>query len=131
MKAVLNGFLLIFRPTNAAFSYNIKFFPKFFSKCFTSNLCYYFPMHCVKSVQIWIFFWSVFSVSLRIQSECGKIRTRKNSVFGHFPRSDDSSTTNQILHVSNLIFFFSKKTTLLIKFASSFNRNRVKKAINV
>ena len=26
-------------------------------------------------------------VSLRIQSECGKIRTRKNSVFGHFSRS--------------------------------------------
>ena len=25
-----------------------------------------------------------FRVSLRIQSECGKIRTRKNSVFGHF-----------------------------------------------
>ena len=39
------------------------------------------------------FFWSVFSVfglnrekyfvSLRIQSECGKIQTRKNSVFGY------------------------------------------------
>ena len=28
-----------------------------------------------------------YSVSLRIQSECGKIRTRKNSVFGHFSRS--------------------------------------------
>ena len=27
-------------------------------------------------------------VSLRIQSECGKIRTRKNSVFGHFSRSE-------------------------------------------
>ena len=27
-------------------------------------------------------------VSLRIQSECGKIHTRKNSVFGHFSRSD-------------------------------------------
>ena len=27
-------------------------------------------------------------VSLRIQSECGKKRTRKNSVFGHFSRSD-------------------------------------------
>ena len=27
------------------------------------------------------------SVSLRIKSECGKIRTRKNSVFGHFSRS--------------------------------------------
>ena len=26
-------------------------------------------------------------VSLRIQSECGKIQTRKNSVFGHFLRS--------------------------------------------
>ena len=25
-------------------------------------------------------------VSLRIQSECGKIRIRKNSVFGHFSR---------------------------------------------
>ena len=27
-------------------------------------------------------------VSLRIQSECEKIRTRNNSVFGHFLRSD-------------------------------------------
>ena len=27
------------------------------------------------------------SVSLRIQSECGKIRNRKNSVFAHFSRS--------------------------------------------
>ena len=32
-------------------------------------------MHCVKSVQIRSFLWSVFS---RIQSKCGKIRTRKN-----------------------------------------------------
>ena len=31
--------------------------------------------HCVSSVPIWSFFWSVFS---RIQSECGKIRTIKN-----------------------------------------------------
>ena len=38
----------------------------------------------MKSVQIRSFFWSVFS---RIQSECSKIRTRKNSVFGHFSRS--------------------------------------------
>ena len=28
-----------------------------------------------------------YSVSLRIQSDCEKIRTRKNSVFGHFSRS--------------------------------------------
>ena len=50
--------------------------------------------HCVKSVQIRSFSWSVFSRMwteygeiLRIQPECGKIRTRKNSVFGHFSRS--------------------------------------------
>ena len=40
--------------------------------------------HCGKFVQIWSYFWSVFSC---IQSEYRKIRTRKNSVFGHFSRS--------------------------------------------
>ena len=49
----------------------------------TSN-CYFQTSYCVKSVQIRSFFWSVFS---RIQSEYGKIRTGKNSVFGHFSRS--------------------------------------------
>ena len=48
--------------------------------------------HCVKSVQIQSFFWSVFSCIWweygdLLQSEYRKIRTRKNSVFGHFPRS--------------------------------------------
>ena len=42
--------------------------------------------HYVESVQIRSFFWSVFS---RIRTEYGKIRTRKNSVFGHFSRSDN------------------------------------------
>ena len=37
----------------------------------------HFCAHCVKSVQIRSFFWS----------ECRKIQTRKNSVFGHFLRS--------------------------------------------
>ena len=41
--------------------------------------------HCVKSVQLRSFFWSVFS---RIWTECGKIRTRKNYIFGGFSRSD-------------------------------------------
>ena len=40
--------------------------------------------YCVKSIQIRRFFWSVFS---RIRTEYGKIRTRKNSVYGHFSRS--------------------------------------------
>ena len=56
--------------------------------------------HCVKSVQIRSYFWSLFScirteysvirysVSLRIQSEYRKIRTRNNSVFGQFSRSE-------------------------------------------
>ena len=44
-----------------------------------------FPvLHCVKSVQIRSFFYSL---NLRIQSECGKIRTRKNSVLGYFSHS--------------------------------------------
>ena len=36
-------------------------------------------------------FWSVFS---HIQSEYGKIRTRKNSVFGHFSQSDSCLETS-------------------------------------
>ena len=47
-----------------------------------SRVCWSF--HCVKSAQIWSFFWSVFSC---IQTEYRKIRTRKNSVFGYFSRS--------------------------------------------
>ena len=38
----------------------------------------------MESVQIWSYFWSVFSY---IQTEYRKIRTRNNSVFGHFSRS--------------------------------------------
>ena len=40
--------------------------------------------HCVKSVIIPSFFWSIYSASLRIQSECGKIRTRKTPYFDVF-----------------------------------------------
>ena len=50
--------------------------------------------HCAKSVQIRSVFWSLFSrnrteyrETRSIQSKCGKIRTRKNPVFGHFSRS--------------------------------------------
>ena len=67
-----------------------------------ARLLKYFPfaklIHCVKSVQIRSYFWSVFSCiwteygdlqsNLRIQSKYRKIRTRNNSVLGHFSRSD-------------------------------------------
>ena len=43
--------------------------------------------HCVKSVPMRRFFWSVFSY---IWTKYRKIRTRKNSVFGHFSRSEYS-----------------------------------------
>ena len=43
--------------------------------------------HCVKSVQIRSYFWSVFSC---IRIEYGKIHTRNNFVFGHFSRGAGS-----------------------------------------
>ena len=51
----------------------------FIRNVFTNKICdiqsiISIEFYCVKSVQIWSFFWSVFSC----------IRTRKNSVFGHF-----------------------------------------------
>ena len=66
----------------------------------------------VKSVQIPSFFWSVFSC---IHSEDRKIRNRKNSVFGHFSRSEPVAVvllecepkkdfmTYCFLHIVNLI----------------------------
>ena len=48
--------------------------------------------HCVKSVQIRIFFWSIFYC---IWTEYRKIRTRKNSVFQHFSRSELFSKNRQ------------------------------------
>ena len=44
----------------------------------TLSACYFLLNHCFKSVKIRFFFWSVLS----------RIRTRKDSVFGHFSRSE-------------------------------------------
>ena len=48
--------------------------------------------HCVKSVQMRSYFWSAFCCIRteygEILSEYGKIRTRNNSVFGHFSCSE-------------------------------------------
>ena len=54
-------------------------------------------VHCVKTIQIRRFFWSVFSC---IWTEYRKIRTRKNSVFGHFLRS--AILTCYVVCLSNL-----------------------------
>ena len=59
----------------------------YFHECVALNWTGSNITHCAKDVQIRSFFWSVFSVSLRIQSECREIPTRKNSALGHSPRS--------------------------------------------
>ena len=65
--------------------------------------------HCVKSVQMRSFFWSVFSCirteygNIRVQFKYRKIRTRNNSVFGHFSRSG-------IERLSALLYLAPSKT---------------------
>ena len=46
-------------------------------------------------------------VSLRIKSECEKIRTRKNSVFGHISRNDCSS--NSWLTLKEMFMILKKR----------------------
>ena len=46
-------------------------------------------------------------VSFRIQPECGKIRTRKTSVFGHFSRNGRLEVTSQC--ISAIIISTCKK----------------------
>ena len=57
--------------------------------------------HCMKSVQIRSYFWSVFSC---IRTEYKKIRTRKIFVFGHFSHS---------LVFSNFTWFFNLSKNIL------------------
>ena len=54
--------------------------------------------HCVKSVQIRIYFWSVFSC---VRTEYRKIRTRNNPVFSHFSCSEVFSVFNLFLDQQN------------------------------
>ena len=59
-----------------------------------------------------------YEVTLRIQSECGKIRTRNNSVFGHF--SCSVSDKKFIVKFSvkfkfNVKFFYSKWSPKMFK----------------
>ena len=51
--------------------------------------CPYFPAFGLNMVR--------YEVSFRIQSECRKIQTRKNSVFGHFSRGASSGFCKSVL----------------------------------
>ena len=81
---------------------------------FTSNCSQIFEVcPCVKSIQRRSIFYSV---SLRIQYEYGKIRTRKNFVFGHLSRS----TFTQRLLTVKLFNFLKFWNMLKISLFSSY-----------
>ena len=86
--------------------------------CCNSRLVTRFPTdlatasysHCVKSVQIRIFFWSVFSC---IQSEYGKIRTRKTAYLDtfaqfHFLKQDFTSSRQKVFCKKSVTKFTGK-----------------------
>ena len=96
----------------------------------------FFAAHCLKSVQIQSFFWSVFSCirteyslyfpyseyssyslysrSIQsissIQSEYRKIRTRKNSIFGHFSRIGKNLIRKSFLNISAILVYSNTLT---------------------
>ena len=73
----------------------------------TSKKC---MKYCVKSVQIWSYFWP----------KCGKIRTRNNSVFGHFPRSEILFLICKIVYILKVYsrYIYEDKIQMLKKFSS-------------
>ena len=53
-------------------------------------------------------------VSFRIQPECGKIRTRENSVFGHFSRSGRLEVTSQCISAISISTCKKKSWNFLV-----------------
>ena len=72
--------------------------------------------YCKKRVQIRSFFWSVFS---RISTEYGEIRTRKNSLFGPFLRSDQLGFLEKTL-LQRIFFWYFWDIYLFIYLLSFF-----------
>ena len=75
------------------------------------HISWYFEhRHCVKSVRLQSFYGPYFfSVNLRIQFECRKIWTRKNSEFAHFLRSALNTSENRILSCPDTSAYGSKQ----------------------
>ena len=61
-------------------------------------------LHCMKSVQIRSYFWSVFSC---IWTEYRGIRTENNSLFGHFSRSGDIANCSVYLNWNNFVIILN------------------------
>ena len=49
-------------------------------------------------------------VNFRIQSECRKIQTRKNFVFGHFPHSRDLRVSSHNKETNQLVCYANRLT---------------------
>ena len=98
--------------------------------------------HCVKSVQIRRFFWSVLSsirteyaASLRTHSKCRKIWTRKTSLFEHFSlsvwytsSSDSFSPMSHILRafyksISSPLFILTTYCNNIWNFGKTWKKN--------
>ena len=79
-------------------------------------------VYCVKSVQIWSFFWSVFS---RIRTEHGasisqysnrmqENKDQKISVFGHFSRSGADFFKFPVTTIETELDYYQQKVNVLI-----------------
>ena len=66
--------------------------------------CMYFVILEFSGYMHWLFFYFV---SLHIQSECGKIWTRKNSVFGHISHSAKIKNSPELSFLSNWFSFLN------------------------
>ena len=90
--------------------------------CFVPNtLSGIVSSHCMGYFRFWSFRWSFFPYiqseyvdllcNLLTPSKCKKIRSRKNSVWGHFSRSVNQFHVNYLYNVSNVY----KATHLIFK----------------
>ena len=63
----------------------------------------------------------IYSGNLRIESKCRKIRTRKNSLFGHFSRSEtELFFCYQTFSLLNTWFFTSRKVSKYVVFSGPY-----------
>ena len=135
-RKTIESFRFQLKSKNVCSKFTMKFIMKIINFSIT---------HCVKSVQIRSYFWSVFScirteygfygVNIRIQPEYRKIRTRKNStdfrrcstrnnsVFRHFSRSDFLPFNLFLTFISFLFHLKTSKSNLRSFFTNLLTKN--------
>ena len=113
----------------------------FFFSTFTRVLYYvsliFSTIHCMKSgnfsgpyFPVFGLNAEIFGVNLRIQSKYRKIKTRKNSVFGHSSRSDCThNSSHSSSNFNTLILFYNFRTSLW--FEHNYKLNKFMKSSNL